>query len=64
MDELVLQLLTMVSEEKKSAGIGPDHVTMSNLVGSIKQSLNRPYLDKKIRVGDTVNNKYITILPT
>ncbi|MDQ6482246.1 hypothetical protein [Dyadobacter sp. LHD-138] len=62
MDELVLQLLTMVSDEKKAAGIAPDHVTLSNLTGSIKQSLNRLYLDKKIRVGDTMNDKYITLL--
>lgn len=62
MDELVLQMLTMVSEEKKLAGIGPDHVTMSNLVDSIKQSLNHLYREKKIRVGDTLNDKYITIL--
>ena len=62
MDELVLQMLTIVQDEKKAAGIGPDVITLGNLTNCIKQSLNRLHTAKKVKVGDTMNDKYITIL--
>lgn len=62
MDDLILQLLNRVKDEKKAAGVGPDLVTLGNINNSIKQSLNRLFKAGKIKVGDTMNDKYITIL--
>ncbi|WP_138481587.1 hypothetical protein [Dyadobacter bucti] len=62
MDDLVLQIINACIQQRKDSGLTPHHVTLINLDRSIKDSLNRLYSAGKIKVGDTINDKYIDVL--
>jgi hypothetical protein len=57
-------VLSIVTEliEKKKGKIEPEIITFSELIQSIKGSLNELYKEGKIKVGDTINDKYIEVI--
>lgn len=59
MDEIVLQLIKQMEEEKKAKGIGPEHITFISMMLEIRNSLNNLYKANKIQSGDTMNDKWI-----
>ncbi|KQS33958.1 hypothetical protein [Dyadobacter sp. Leaf189] len=61
MDELVLQLVEELIRNRKDRGIAPAHATFVELVTEVRQSLNRLHIKGKIKVGNTINDKYIDI---
>lgn len=61
MDELVLQIVELLLDERKKAGKAPELITMNHLNESVRESLNRLYKDGKIKAGDTINDKYIRL---
>ena len=58
-DEALLAELAAAEEEKRAAGIAPAHTLRRELARRIDASLNRLYAAGRIKVGDTVNDKYI-----
>lgn len=61
MDELVLQMVQLLIRQRQEAEISPAVATMVEMNKQIKESLNRLYKAGKVHVGDTINDKYITI---
>lgn len=61
MDELVLQMVELMIQKRKDEGIAPAVATMVEMNRQIKDSLNRLYKAGKVHVGDTINDKYITV---
>lgn len=60
--DLLMSVLDEI-HKSKAGKVAPDHVTMNELTSSViektKKALNELYLQGKIRVGDTLNGKYI-----
>lgn len=61
MDELVLQMVKLLIQQRQDAKVSPAVATMVEMNKQIKESLNRLYKAGKVHVGDTINDKYITL---
>lgn len=61
-----IEIINQIEADKLSKKIEPHHATLLEIEGVakrlIRDELNQLWSDKKIRVGDTINGKYITIL--
>jgi len=57
----VLLIVTELIESKKDK-IEPDIITFTELILGIKGALNELFKDGKIKVGETVNDKYIDLV--
>lgn len=62
MEELLLEFLKKGTEERKANGTFPFNLSRMELNRKIDQSLNSLYKQGKIKVGDTINDKYIEVL--
>ena len=62
MDEHLLSIIKYLQTAKETAKIEPSHILSVELWNEIKNALNRLYKDGKIKVGNTINDKYIKII--
>lgn len=61
-DNALLELLSNMEKEREEQEKYPTHVLYMELVKEIRNSLNRLSKAKKIKVGDTANDKYIKVV--
>lgn len=59
--EAVFEELSLLQEAKRSAHRVPEHTLYRELAAHLSAALNSLYKQGRIRVGDTVNDKYIII---
>ena len=62
MDELLADTISELLDKKRESGIGPDHITLNEIVQELKKSLNRLVKAKVITVGETMNDKWIKMV--
>lgn len=62
MDEHLLSIIKHLQTAKETAKIEPSHILSVELWNEIKNALNRLYKDGRIKVGNTINDKYIKII--
>ena len=61
MDDYLLNFIQCLQTAKETAKIEPSHICRIELGKEINNSLNRLFKAKKIKVGDTINDKYIYV---
>lgn len=61
-EDLVLELLKDIEKEKETNGVAPSYATLNGVVKAVEESLRELWRQKKIKLGDTINDKYIKIL--
>lgn len=62
MDSHILNIIKHLQNAKETAKIEPSHVLRVELTKEINNALNRLHKDGKIKVGDTINDKYIKVI--
>lgn len=64
LSEAVYQTIVALEREKEAAGKMPTHAVYEEVVLKVKAALNTLYSRGRIRVGNTINSKYITTKTT
>lgn len=62
MEEIVLQALKLMYFERLSDRKHPTSIMYRDFIDRINISLNKLYIEKKIKVGQTINDKYIEVM--
>ncbi|MFB5946108.1 hypothetical protein [Albibacterium profundi] len=62
MEEALLNFISLAIEEDKAQGKYPEHLTRMDLSKKMDKVLNTLFKEGKINVGETLNDKYITVL--
>lgn len=63
----IIEIINQIEEDKKRRRIEPTHAMFLEIVrihgnmDEVKKELNKLYLEKKIKIGETIKDKYITI---
>ena len=60
LSEAVFRTISAIEREKEAAGKMPSHAMYEDLTARVRDALNRLYSQGKIKVGNTINSKYIT----
>ena len=67
-NDYLLSLIKKLLSEKEAKGIAPLNILANDLYKEVladtKHTLNKLYVDKKINVGKTLNDLYITLNET
>ena len=63
MEEALLEVISRIVETKKQSGVFPNYALSREVYEEVAKSLNSLYLQGKIKVGDTLNYKWIAISP-
>lgn len=61
MEQALLELICRIVEEKKQSGAFPEYVLSKEVYDEVSKSLNSLYSQGKIKVGKTLNYKWIVI---
>jgi hypothetical protein len=62
MEEILYQLIKDISERKSMEGIAPTHVMKIDIDRLVANSLNNLHKQGRIKVGRTINDKWISIV--
>lgn len=63
MEEALINTITRIVENKRQSGIMPCHALKMEVFDEVTKGLNSLYLQRKIKVGNTLNDKWIEIIP-
>ena len=58
-EEALMQVIREIVQEKQSARRFPTHATKMEIYEKVRQALNTLWAQGRIRVGDTINDKWI-----
>lgn len=61
-EDLVLEIVRGIEQEKVKNGIAPNHATLNEITKLVQESLRELWRQKRVKVGDTINDKYISII--
>lgn len=54
-----MQVINEIVQEKQSAGKYPTHATKRDVYEKVRQALNNLWAQGRIKVGDTINDRWI-----
>lgn len=60
LSEAIFRTIAAIEREKEAAGKMPAHAMYEDLISKMRDALNSLYSQGRIRVGNTINSKYIT----
>lgn len=60
LSEAIFRTISAIEREKETAGKMPSHAMYEDLTAKVRDALNRLYSQGKIKVGNTINSKYMT----
>lgn len=63
MEEALLEVISRIVEEKKQSGVFPIYALSRDVYNDVAKTLNKLYSEGKIKVGKTLNDKWIEIVP-
>lgn len=61
MEEVLYNLIKHIQERKTNSGVAPAHVLKIEIDTEVNKALNNLYKDGKIRIGRTLNDKWISV---
>lgn len=61
MEQALLEVISRIVEEKKQSGVFPNYALSKEVYDEVSKSLNSLYSQGKIKVGDTLNYKWIVV---
>lgn len=64
LSEAIFRTIAAIEREKEADGKMPAHAIYEDLISKMRDALNRLYSQGRIRVGNTINSKYITTKTT
>lgn len=59
MEEALMQVIREIVQEKQSARKFPTHATKRDVYDKVRQALNTLWAQGRIKVGDTINDRWI-----
>ena len=61
---ILLDQLKQITSEKRSKGIFPTHIMITEIemTKEVRTELNRLYKEGKIRIGETINSHFIEVI--
>lgn len=60
MEEALFKLIGIIADRKAALGIVPTHALRSEIEQEVSKALNQLYTDGRIKVGKTLNSKWIS----
>lgn len=60
LSEAIFRTISAIEREKEAAGKMPSHAMYEDLTAKVHDALNALYSQGRIKVGRTINSKYIT----
>ena len=63
MEEALLEVISRIVETKKQSGVFPTYALSREVYNEVAKTLNKLYSEGKIKVGNTLNDKWIEIVP-
>lgn len=58
-EEALMQVIREIVQEKQSAGKYPTYATKRDVYEKVRQALNTLWAQGRIKVGDTINDRWI-----
>lgn len=62
MEESLLEVISRIVENKKQSGVFPTYALSREVYSEVAKTLNKLYSEGKIKVGNTLNDKWIEII--
>ena len=64
----IIEIINQIEEDKKQRNVFPTHACFLEILmihgnrDELKKELNRLYVNKEIKIGNTVNDKYVELI--
>lgn len=64
----IIEIINQIEADKKARKIAPTHATFLEIVSihgnrdEVRNKLNQLYVERKIVIGETINDKYIKLI--
>lgn len=61
-EDVIYEAIKLVQKDKESRNLHPTNVTKTELLNSVKEAVNILVRQGRVRIGETINDKYIELL--